>query len=99
MTVSVHDLPAGRAAQILKEIAAAHEFGVFVQYNGRWMRGCKASSLKVAIVQAETVSARSQLPVQVRDCSDEVVFEVRPGDDECTAGSATDPSRRLVCVH
>ena len=64
---------------ILAEIQEAHRYSVFVQHRGRWISGCRFASLEQARHTAGLAFRRSELPTQVRDCDDVVLFELRPG--------------------
>ena len=65
--------------EILEEIQQAHRYRVFVQHRGRWVVGCRFASLEQARHTAGLAFRRSELPTQVRDADDVVLFELRPG--------------------
>jgi hypothetical protein len=81
MSVSVHDLQSTIDIQILEAVAAAHEISIHVHHRGRWIRGCRVSSLEQAIELAASVFERSGLPVQVRGQSGQPLFAI----NECGA--------------
>ncbi len=108
MSVSVHDLQSTIDDQILEEISAAHDLSIFVRYRGRWIRGCRASSLDQATELAKTVFHRSGLPVEVRGQDGQPLFGIDEyGVRLCDAAESHsmhvpagrfDPGRKFVCV-
>ena len=108
MSVSVHNHQSSLDNFILEGVAAAQELSIFVHHRGRWIRGCRASSLKHAAELADVVFHRSGLPVEVRGQGGQPLLEIdEHGARRCNASSSDsdalavrelDPGQRPVCV-